>query len=535
MKKRNVAASATAVALAAVMLLGGTFAYLTDETEEPVVNTFNVNFVDVDIDEDSGDEYEIVPGTSDTKDPEVTVTATVDAYVYVTVTDKTQGLVEYEIADGWILLGYLDDSGQLVEATADDIAALTTTPESLVYYQEVSAMDADTSVTLQVLKNNTVSYSADLENEDMYDAYGELLTDLTLSFSAKVTQKEPFADAAAAYNTIVVTTAGTALTSTEVLTALSEGTVITLGENAEISGTTLSSYIGADSEINLNGYELTITSELAIADGESLTITNGDITSEAAGAAIYVYDGGSVTLTDTTLTANAYGVFPNGNATSVTIDSSTVTATVYGVGTNAASDDNNGVDITIIDSVITTSSDSGDNTGVYINTASTVTVENSVITGDRQGMFVRGGTATVTNSVITTTGKFLDDDTQAATNTTYLTTYGWKSGNELPVAALVVGNSSSNAYKYDTTVTLDGVTLTVASHTDVAPQLYAAQYNGAGDYKTTLTGAKTAWTVLTYNGESYDDAISINGTSIPESVNTGTTMTTVSKLLAAAE
>ncbi|MCC8073333.1 MAG: CalY family protein [Clostridiales bacterium] len=98
--KKSKLTSAIAVALAAVMLIGGaSYAYLED-SDGDIVNNFSTNKVEVDIDETTGEDYDIVPGTSQDKDPSVTIDNTVDSYLYVVVTDNTQGLVEYEIADG---------------------------------------------------------------------------------------------------------------------------------------------------------------------------------------------------------------------------------------------------------------------------------------------------------------------------------------------------------------------------------------------------------------------------------------------------
>ena len=103
--KKNILTTGLAVVLAAAVL-GGTFGYLQDSTEN-VTNTFKANQVTVSLKETTGDAYEIIPGTEQEKDPTVTVTNTVDAYVYVQVTDTTQDLVDYTIAEGWMQLdGY---------------------------------------------------------------------------------------------------------------------------------------------------------------------------------------------------------------------------------------------------------------------------------------------------------------------------------------------------------------------------------------------------------------------------------------------
>ncbi len=77
-KKKKLTTS-LAVALAALLLIGGgTFAYLQSNTED-VVNTFNANQVTVELTETTGGDYNIIPGTTQEKDPTVTVNATVPA------------------------------------------------------------------------------------------------------------------------------------------------------------------------------------------------------------------------------------------------------------------------------------------------------------------------------------------------------------------------------------------------------------------------------------------------------------------------
>ncbi len=145
---------------------GGTYAYYQDVSEEKV-NTFNANQVTVDLQETTGDEYNIIPGTSQEKDPKVTVNATVDAYVFVEVTDNTDGLVNWEIAEGWKeLTGF----------------------GKTVYYREVKA--SDEAYEFDVIKDNEVYYDASLINEDMLDENGELKDDLKLSFKAYAIQKK---------------------------------------------------------------------------------------------------------------------------------------------------------------------------------------------------------------------------------------------------------------------------------------------------------------------------------------------------------
>ena len=177
--KKNVLIVSLASLLALVTLVGGgTFAYLIGNTED-VVNNFNSNQVTVSISETTGYEYDIVPGTSQSKDPKITVSNTAAAYLYSIVIDNTEGLVGYEMADGWTLLSGWD------------------TEHMKVYYREVEA-DA-TDKTFSVLKNDQVTYDAAIENSDMLNSDGTLKSGINLSFSAYAIQKDGFADALAAF------------------------------------------------------------------------------------------------------------------------------------------------------------------------------------------------------------------------------------------------------------------------------------------------------------------------------------------------
>lgn len=182
-KKRKTLTTAIAVILAVLIAIGGsTFAYLQANTDD-VVNEFATNQVTVDLKESTDGKYNIVPGTSEFKDPTVTVNTTVPAYIYVEVTDNTENLVTYAIADGWLKLTGYDN----------------------VYYREIDGA-ADTS-KFEVLKNNTVSYDDAIVNSDMLiqndDGTYSLKDGITLSFKALAIQQEGFSDEVEAYKYLV--------------------------------------------------------------------------------------------------------------------------------------------------------------------------------------------------------------------------------------------------------------------------------------------------------------------------------------------
>ena len=179
-KNKKILTSATAIIMAVLMLFGGTFAYLQSQTDD-LVNNFNPKIFNVDIKETTGSEYDIIPGTSQDKDPTVYISTTVPAYVFVEVTDNTQGLVEYAIADGWYPLEKHPN----------------------VYYREIDG-SADKQI-FEVLKDNKVSYSSTITNKDMLVDNGDgtfsLKDGITLSFKALAIQKDGFDDIKKAYRT----------------------------------------------------------------------------------------------------------------------------------------------------------------------------------------------------------------------------------------------------------------------------------------------------------------------------------------------
>ncbi len=256
-RKKKTLTTALAVAVAALLLIGGgTFAYLQDQTDD-TINVFNTNQVSVDLEESTGNEYNIIPGTEQIKDPKVTVDNTVDAYVFVEVTDKTQGLVTYEIADGWMPLdGYKD-----------------------VYYREVGA--DETVKGFYVLNDNKVYYSPALENSDMLDENGNLKEGIELTFKAYAIQKAPFNDPAQAYpyiNASVVTS------EAELKEALESGESVVLSNDVEIPSTNgnYTEYNLADNTVlDLGGNTMTVPYLKGIFQGKDISIRNGRIESAA--------------------------------------------------------------------------------------------------------------------------------------------------------------------------------------------------------------------------------------------------------------
>ncbi len=271
-----------AVALAATLLIGGgTLAYLQSNTEN-VVNEFDTNKVVVELSETTGASYNIVPGTEQTKDPTVTIDNTVDAYVFVEVTDTTGGFVSYEIAEGWSLLsGYTN-----------------------VYYREVAAA-ADVKA-FPVLKDNKVKYASSLENSDMVDADGQLKSGINLIFKASAVQQEGFTSAPYAYEG----KAGLSLDNMvdikqAIPTKAAEKKIVGLADNIVYNST-------IDSDIDTTGRRIIVslgTLELDLA-GKSITFDSNEGKNNFA--AFYIQSAkGKMTVNgegtiDATATSGAY-------------------------------------------------------------------------------------------------------------------------------------------------------------------------------------------------------------------------------------
>lgn len=285
MKERNrkLLLAGISTALIGVMTMAGTFAYLQDGSEE-VVNTFNGNSVDVALTETdaSGNkevtersDFNIIPGTSEKKDPKVTVTATLDSYVFVEVTgtavDSEKTLVGYEIAEGWEKLeGYEN-----------------------VYYRKVQAEKngEDGSQTFHVLKDDKVSYPATLTNEDMPEE-GKTVT---LSFQASAIQADGFADALAAYKMQGATYTDSAI---DAKAALAKGDSIVL-----------------TGDINFNNYkEETKSSSLYVNGKKAVTIELNGKTITGRSKSKY-FNTIKAALKGTVITINGDGKVIGGSAT----------------------------------------------------------------------------------------------------------------------------------------------------------------------------------------------------------------------------
>lgn len=171
-----------------VMLVGvaGTLSYLQVQ-KGPVVNTFAPSNIDLTLEETTGSTYKMVPGVAMDKNPTITVSGDVDAYVFVKIDEAgsvTVSGTEYTLDD---FLTYAIAAGWTVHTGTVDTNDSASGNETVVIYREVKV--ADTTKTFSVLADNKVSTNAGVTKQ-MMNAYTD--GSIKLTFTAYAIQKAGF-------------------------------------------------------------------------------------------------------------------------------------------------------------------------------------------------------------------------------------------------------------------------------------------------------------------------------------------------------
>ena len=108
--------TAVAALLLVTMAVGGTMAWLVDNSE-PVTNEFEISKVGVELDETEAT-YKMIPGHTIAKDPNVKLTEnSEDSFVFVKVTESANfdDYMTYGLADGWeVLEGYDKEADEYI-------------------------------------------------------------------------------------------------------------------------------------------------------------------------------------------------------------------------------------------------------------------------------------------------------------------------------------------------------------------------------------------------------------------------------------
>lgn len=194
------------LALAALLLVAvsvaGTMAYLTAKTD-PVTNTFKPSTLSVGITETVAKDIQIIPGVSVKKDPKVTYSTDVPAYLFVEVTEAIgPNLVFSKYVNYSVITG--DGAWNVVKNEG-----VGSNKQKNVYYMEVGAGKNETGISV-IQDANEVPDQVTFENvnlEDM-DAIDNAACYPQLVFKAYIIQKEPFDSALAAWYELTSSSTG---------------------------------------------------------------------------------------------------------------------------------------------------------------------------------------------------------------------------------------------------------------------------------------------------------------------------------------
>lgn len=151
---RKVAALLLALVLALTVVVGGTIAWLTDDSG-PVVNTFTPSKVQVDIREEEGEEdkmFQMIPGWTIDKDPEAKVVAgSEDSWLFITVSSPNATITDN--GDGTFSLS--TSAGAFLDYAID---SQWTKLEDGVYYIKVDGTSATVDTYYNILGEGKRTY-----------------------------------------------------------------------------------------------------------------------------------------------------------------------------------------------------------------------------------------------------------------------------------------------------------------------------------------------------------------------------------------
>ena len=318
----------------------------------------------------------------------------------------------------------------------------------------------------------------------------------------------------------------TSVASSEALTeAISEGGNISLDGDMDLdlkanTQGTGENIIKKDTTIDLNGHTLTNDAMLASiqpAAGVSLTIENGSldfsVTENWNKSAAYIsvnQEGSELVVRNCDVVSyQSFAVIETPGNTKITIEDSDIfCANSVAISTNATK--SYPCEIVIRNSTIecgASESDGyqayeNDNCAVWLNVEGKLTIENSTIIGQRQGVMVRGGEANISNTTIICKGEYSD----FTTNDKYVNG-GWSTGNEVPMAALVVGDRNESSYRYSASVIVTGGS--IISENPRVPAIYIW---GEDAYSATLKHTATTITGAIKGGGNN----TVNGTAVTD-------------------
>ncbi len=291
------------------------------------------------------------------------------------------------------------------------------------------------------------------------------------------------------------------------------------GYDRNVTGADTYFVLNYSGTINLNGYSLNLRPAIGkkpIVIGQNfssgnygavnnVTIKNGTLMADG----LLVLDGATLTVEDVEYTSKltSFGVQCKGSALNV-VDSTVISTDAFVIGTNASEKGKDGtgthgVIINVTGSTLKSDyidADSGSVT-VFFNVPGNLNIEDSKIYGVQNAVMVRGGTAVIKNSTLTTAEQIASDSVDKFTEE------NWGNGNEVPYAALLVGDRNNNAYNYSAFVTL--VNTEIKSGNAEVPTVYIWQDDNKSasliaDYDTQIDSGISGESGI--SGKSADDS-----------------------------
>ena len=271
-------------------------------------------------------------------------------------------------------------------------------------------------------------------------------------------------------------------TAEDLAAAVAEGKTAVLTEDVTVD--TIPVNEEGDTNIVLGGNTLTTnqTETVVAGAGKTITITDGNLNATASTdplrSILQATAGGTIELNDVEFTTNATGLIAMGEDATLRIVNSTVRAFAFCVSTNAGGEENYYPNIEIVDSVLMTTNTNKDGwtgTAVLFNVPGSLSIENSTVIGECGAVFVRGGDAVIRNSTLSRPYEVV-----GVSESDIYMDRDWSSGNQAPLATLLVGNRS-NSYQYPANVTLENCTITSSAAGAKTVYLYgnATEENGA--------------------------------------------------------
>lgn len=262
-------------------------------------------------------------------------------------------------------------------------------------------------------------------------------------------------------------------TSDDLKTKLAAGGSLDLGANLSIETGSVAYAVKENTILDLNGKTLTIDGSagtgtgLSVEEGKTLTLKDGNVVVKGKGLNVAALQCMSSTLVLDNVnykSANGTGVMYSGSGSHMTIKDSTLDVDGYfGVSTNANSmyKDQSDSTVDISGSTITVTNAENDNCGILFNVGGKYNITDSTINAQRQGIMVRSGDLTLNNVTINKTYDYVNATRDGGK---------FSSGDEVPQAALFLGNGDSGNYTAPSKVTFAGQ----VNFTGVGPKIVAS-------------------------------------------------------------